>query len=309
MFRPQSTVSRTVVGGVAAVALVALASCSSSSSSPNPSGSAAILPPPTPQGPAPTVTQDATIAAKVPAAIKNSGKLTIATDPNYPPMSFNASSPQGVDIDLANATAQVLGLQPQITSIPFDALINNVTSGTSNVGWAALTVTAEREQQADFVSYYSTGLAWLEKTGSSFNPDSPCGTTVAVGNRTSVMADATKNIKQKCQLAGALPISIVYANSQTQAAEMVLSGQATVTLADTPVIQSLVASSNGQLSQAGSSRASAPIGVAMSRNSGLGPVMQEAIQKLIDGGQYKQILDRWQIPAGAITKSELNPAP
>jgi len=36
--------------------------------------------------------------------------------------------------------------------------------------------------------------------------------------------------------------------------------------------------------------------------------MQQAMQKLIDSGAYKQILDNWGVSSGAITTSAVNGA-
>ncbi len=313
MFRAPSTPGRAAILTAAVITTMSMASaCSSQSSTPTPTGSSpaqSTIPDPIPKGPAPTVAKDATLAASVPASVRGTGKLTIATDPNYAPLAFNPASPQGVDIDLATATSQLLGLTPELVAVPFDSLNASVTSLKENLAWSATTVTAERAAQVDFVTYYLSGIAWLEKTGSDFTPESPCGATVAVGVRGSVMDAVVKQIKQKCQLAGLLPISIVRAAGQTKAAELVLTGQAEVTLADTPVINSLIARTNGQLEQADSAREIAPLGVVLPKGSPLGPVVRNAIQKLIDGGQYQQILDRWQIPQGAIKASVLNPTP
>ena len=36
--------------------------------------------------------------------------------------------------------------------------------------------------------------------------------------------------------------------------------------------------------------------------------MQKAIQKLMDDGTYKKILDTWGVSSGAVDKAEINPS-
>src|SRR5262245_39008908 len=71
----------------------------------------------------PQVTVDAALAAKVPAAIKSDGKITVGTDSTYAPNEFldtDGKTVIGFDVDLFNAVAKKLGLTVEWTSAPFD---------------------------------------------------------------------------------------------------------------------------------------------------------------------------------------------
>jgi polar amino acid transport system substrate-binding protein len=46
----------------------------------------------------------------------------------------------------------------------------------------------------------------------------------------------------------------------------------------------------------------------MPKKSGLQKPVQDALKKLIAGGQYKAILTKWGVQAGAITKPVINGA-
>ena len=88
--------------GVPALAVLALAGCGSSSSSTTTST--------TPQ-PRRRVRSgaDAAVAAKVPAAVKSKGTLTVATDATYAPNEFIASDGHtviGMDADLMRALGE-----------------------------------------------------------------------------------------------------------------------------------------------------------------------------------------------------------
>ncbi len=239
--------------------------------------------------------------------MRQAGKLTIATDPDTPPMTFGGSNPQGVDIDLARAAAQLLGLEPVFADVWFDDLRPAIAAGEQDVGWSYTTVTPERLQMVDFVSYYDAAIIWVKRTGSSFSPANLCGATVAGHAAGGLTDDVPRADSLKCQARGEPAVTFIKALDVTEAAAMVLAGQADAAAGDTPVIDSLIARTNGQLEVAGQSYGVAPLGVVLAKGSPLGPVIRDAVQRLIDGGQYRQILDRWQVPNGAIKQAVLNP--
>src|SRR6185503_18586242 len=72
---------------------------------------------------------DARIAAEVPAAVRASGTLRIATSATYPPNEFvmpNGRTVVGMDADLARALAGVMGLRPRIVNTRFDTIVHGV---------------------------------------------------------------------------------------------------------------------------------------------------------------------------------------
>lgn len=211
---------------------------------------------------------------------------------------------QGVDADLANLTTQLLGLQTQYVQVDFGSIRDTVANGTNALGWGSMTVTPERAQQVNFVTYYNAGISWITKAGSGFNPNSACGTTVAALAE-SVFIQKLNTLNTQCTNSGKPAIKITSVDSTAEGIALVTSNQAAATPTDSPVAASAIATSNGQLQQAGSTTDIAPLGIAVAKDSALGQLLTEAIQQLIDGGQYTGVLNRWQVPQGAIEKSEL----
>ena len=105
-------VSLALLGLTAVVVATTLAACGSSDSG----GSAADV---DRTGASAAVTADATVAALLPAAVKNNGELVVGTEAQYPPFEFYESDNKtitGLDADLAGDIAgladhQALGLQ------------------------------------------------------------------------------------------------------------------------------------------------------------------------------------------------------
>src|SRR5688500_10975174 len=84
-----------------------------------------------------------------------SGTLTIASDIPYPP--FEQGDPpdyEGFDIDLINEVAPRIGLEVEVTDLPFDALLTGQGSGRYDVAIAATTITPAREKKVDFSDPY-----------------------------------------------------------------------------------------------------------------------------------------------------------
>jgi len=77
------------------------------------------------------------IAAMLPDKFKQSGTIVVATDPTYPPNEFlpeGEQTPAGMDIDLANALGQVLGLKVTIEPASFDGILAGINAGRYDIG-------------------------------------------------------------------------------------------------------------------------------------------------------------------------------
>ena len=88
----------------------------------------------------------------------NEGKLTMATNAQFPPYEFyEGDAIVGIDAEIAGAIAEKLGLELVIEDMEFDSIIEAVKSGKADIGMAGMTVTAERQEVVDFTATYATG--------------------------------------------------------------------------------------------------------------------------------------------------------
>src|SRR6185295_8456729 len=112
------------------------------------------------------------IANTVPEAIKSSGKLIIGVNIPYPPNEFKDPDGKivGFDVDLMNAIAGTLGLTAEYQEADFAQIIPKIQAGTFNVGMSSFTDSKEREQTVDFVTYFSAGSLWAQRTGAGIDP-------------------------------------------------------------------------------------------------------------------------------------------
>ncbi len=88
------------------------------------------------------------------------GKLTMATNATFPPyeMTTDAGEFEGIDIEVAGAIAEKLGLELQVDDMDFDAALLATQSGKSDMVMAGVTVTDERQKVMDFSDTYAEGI-------------------------------------------------------------------------------------------------------------------------------------------------------
>ena len=136
-----------------AVAAVALVGCSSGSSSASGSASSA-------------ASGDYTLVTE--------GTLTIATSPDYPPFENLVDGDYvGLDIDIAKAVADKLGLTPEFKTLQFDGIIPAIAAGgQADIGISGFSVDPERAKEIDFTtSYYIDDQAIAVMKGSDITKD------------------------------------------------------------------------------------------------------------------------------------------
>ncbi|WP_206784372.1 ABC transporter substrate-binding protein [Amycolatopsis sp. MtRt-6] len=258
------------------------------------------------------VAKDDALAAMVPADVKADGKIVVGQDQSYPPNEFvDNGKPAGFDVDLGTAIGQVLGVQMDFQNAAFDGIIPGIGAKKYELAMSSFSITAERLQTVDMISYYSAGtsLAVLKGNPDGLKIDDLCGKKIAVQKGTTQVEDLDKK-NAACTGAGKPAIDITQLQAQTDVNLALTAKRVQGELADSPVIDYAVKQTNGQLESVGAPYDTAPYGIVLPKNSGdYGKAVQGAIQKLIDSGEYKKILDKWGLnAAGAVTKSEINPA-
>ncbi|OXM70962.1 ABC transporter substrate-binding protein [Amycolatopsis vastitatis] len=259
-----------------------------------------------------TVTKDDALAAMVPAAVKADGKIVVGQDQSYPPNEFqDGGKAAGFDVDLGTAIGQVLGVQMEFQNSSFDGIIPGIGAKKYEMGISSFSINADRLQSVDMISYYSAGtsLAVLKGNPDGIKVDDLCGKKIAVQKGTTQVEDLDKK-NAACTGAGKPAIEVTQLQAQTDVNLALTAKRVQGELADSPVIDYAVKQTNGQLESVGAPYDTAPYGIVLPKNSGdFGKAVQGAIQKLIDSGAYKKILDKWGLNAtGAVTKSEINPA-
>ena len=102
------------------------------------------------------------------------GKLIMSTNAEFPPYESTDDDGNfiGIDIEIAQAIADKLGLELVIDDMGFDAALLAVQQGKSDIVMAGVSVTDDRELVMDFSVSYATGVqVVIIKEGSDVNMD------------------------------------------------------------------------------------------------------------------------------------------
>lgn len=107
------------------------------------------------------------------------GKLIMSTNAQFPPYEmvadgegFNGTGFEGIDVEIASAIADKLGLELQIDDMDFDSALVAVQNGSSDVVLAGLSYSEERDEILDFTDSYATGVqVVIVKEGSDVTLD------------------------------------------------------------------------------------------------------------------------------------------
>ncbi|NBC23560.1 MAG: transporter substrate-binding domain-containing protein [Gammaproteobacteria bacterium] len=102
------------------------------------------------------------LAASAMATAAHAATLVVGTkeSPPFAMVDERTGEWSGISIDLWERIALELGYRTEYRSLPLDELLDSVAAGEIDVALAALTVTANREREADFTHpYYQSNLA------------------------------------------------------------------------------------------------------------------------------------------------------
>ena len=106
------------------------------------------------------------------------GKLIMSTNAEFPPYEMKADGEgayqgfEGIDVEIAVALAEKLGLELVIDDMGFDSALLAVQEGRSDMVLAGLTYREDRDEVMDFSTSYSTGVqVVIVKEGSDVTMD------------------------------------------------------------------------------------------------------------------------------------------
>ena len=246
--------------------------------------------------------------SKLPSAIQSAKEIKVGSDVSYAPIEFFKEGTQqveGVDYDIGQALGAQLGVKVTFINTTFDGLIPALQANRFDMIMSAMTDNTTRQAKVDFVDYFTAGTAILTVKG---NPkhintlDDLCGKTVALEKGTT-QADVATTQAQKCQSSGKPTLTVLQLDKDTDALQQLKIGRSDADMNDFPVAAYNAQTSGGgkDFEVVGQQFASAPYGIAIGKQSTqLRDAVQAALKAIIASGTYDQILNKWQVSAGAL---------
>ena len=240
-------------------------------------------------------------------SIKEKGELVVYTNAEFPPFEYLANGkPTGVDMDIAKAIADEIGVELKVENVKFDTIISSVQSGKAAMGAAGITVTDERKESVDFSISYTTSTQYviLPTEAEYTNITSLKGMSIGVQLGTTgdfIMSDEVNgykdddgnDVKGVLQDSGA---SVTTYNNANLAAEALKSGKIKAVVVDKLPAELIAKNSDGKLKavelvyEDGSNTAESYAICVAKGNNTLLEVVDKVIKELLDNGKIDEYI-------------------
>ena len=237
--------------------------------------------------------------------VTETGKFTIANTLEYAPFEFidEAGAQVGVNIELADAMAKLMGAELEVVRMPFPSMIPGLASDRFRVAWETFSATEERLATVDFVMLLKSGLvvSTTPDKKDSFTGDTPlCGKTIGVigGTVSDFLID--KKVAECAEKGlGVLDKKVfIKGKDVIQAA---LSDRIDGKMDDATASGYFEITSGGQMVVLPGLYDEAPLGVAVAKGDTATAQMLEAgLNALIANGTYKAVMDKYGLGSASI---------
>jgi len=220
-------------------------------------------------------------------------ELVIGTTGAQPPMSGTSKKGEiiGLDIDIAKAIANAMGVKIKIITLPFNELLPALEEGEVDMVISGMTMTSERNQKIAFVGpYYVSGkglLAVAQQYAAMQNAEGLNSIHVAVA----ALKDSTSMKYAKSDIPKAT-LKVTY--SMDAALELLYKGEVDVVIADFPFC-ALTAFRNLEKNLiAGKTPLTfEPLGIALPEDTLLINFVQNFLVTLQGSGELTKMTDQW----------------
>jgi len=253
-----------------------------------------------------TMTTDSSLAAMVPAEVRDRGVLNIATI-NFPPAAYRDPSGNltGWEVELGRGIGRALGLDVNFQVIDFAAVIPGLQAHKYDMAMGDILIDADRLKIVDMVATHEAFEAFGAPADSTLDLRSwldVCGRKVAflIGGHEVQDAQAAQ---RECKRAGKPAIDIQQYQSQPDVNLAMQSGRAELTATDNDSISYVISQTGGRFKRVGRYGPSILTGVAISKSAyseQLARAVQAAVRQMIDDGSYEQIFREFNQGLGGI---------
>ena len=217
----------------------------------------------------------------------NAGTLTLCSDIPYEPFEFVQDGENvGLDIDLAQATADDLGVELEVITTAFEAIQSGsaLDTGQCDIALSGMTITEDRATKMDFSKpYLKDNLALMTKKDSDIKSiEDLQGEKAGVQQATTGEAYATDN--------GVEPVQFEDAGLMTQGIQ---SGQVDAVIANISTIFAAT-EADDSLTLVEEYDTGEVIGAAVKQgNTALLEQFETTMTELRETGEYDDLVDQW----------------
>ena len=254
------------------------------------------------------------LQAKLPEAIRTSGKMSSVNNGSFPPYEIvTGTKLTGASADLTDAIGEVLGVKIEHESVSgLPAILAGINSGRYQFAFGPIGDFKSREEANDFVDWVQEFVVFAVQKG---NPKGITSLDSACGQRIAVMAggSAEKVIQvqaEKCKTDGKGAIEVQSFTDQPSSILAVRSKRSDAFFSSQAPLTYFVSQANGQLELTGVGQKNGfedlYQGAVVPKGSPLGPILKDAVKLLMDNGTYAAIMKKWGLENNMIKEPGIN---
>ena len=262
----------------------------------------------------PKLSVNADLRAKLPEALRTSGKMISVNNGSFPPYEIvTGTKLTGASADLTDAIGEILGVKIEHESVSgLPAILAGINSGRYQFAFGPIGDFKSREESNDFVDWVQEFVVFAVQRG---NPKGITSLDTACGQRIAVMAggSAEKVIQvqaEKCKTDGKSAIEVQSFTDQPSSILAVRSKRSDAFFSSQAPLTYFVSQANGQLVLTGVGQKNGfedlYQGAVVPKGSPLGPVLKDAVKLLMDNGTYAAIMKKWGLENNMIKEPGLN---
>ena len=212
--------------------------------------------------------------------------LVMATNAEFPPYEYrDGENFAGIDVEIAQAIADDMGLDLVIEDMQFDSIVPAVQSGKADIGIAGMTVTEDKLQNIDFSIPYTTSTQVVIVTN-----DSPITSPVDLEGKTIGVQLGTTGDQYSSEIADA---TIERYNKGFEAVQALGQNKIDAVIIDREPARAFVADNEG-LKILDEDYTVEDYAIAVAKdNQELLEQVNNSLTKLKDSGKLQEIIDKY----------------
>jgi polar amino acid transport system substrate-binding protein len=244
------------------------------------------------------------------------GKLTVAHSAYLPPLGYipeGETGAAGTEPNIGSLVAEALGLEYNPVVVAWADWPLGIQSGKYDLITSNVTVTEERKELYDFASYREDLLGFYVRADSDIDRIEDAadisGLKIVVGSGTN-QEQVLLAWNEELEAAGEAPAELQYYDDNAAAVLALRSGRVDATFGPNAT-SAWSARETGDTKLVGLVPGGWPqtanIAAATAKGNGLIEPVSIAINAIIEGGQYDEVLETWGLESERVEKSEINP--
>lgn len=228
-------------------------------------------------------------ASPSPAAQEASDTLSMATNAEFPPFEYlEGGEIVGADIEIAQAIAEKLGRELEISNIDFDAALTGAATGKYDVAIAGITANDERRQNMNFSDdYYIASQAIIVLADSDIK--------AAADLEGKVIACQEGTTGEQYLLDNEYEIQSF--KTGAEAVSALTAGKVDAVVIDNAVAKALSEKQEGKTTVLDEALTKEAYAIALKKgNDELTAEINSALQELKDSGKLAEIFEKYDLP-------------